>query len=676
MTAIRKCGWVLSCNAAAVLGLAGCATAVAPVNSESSSSYILSPSSRTLEPVAVAETHGQVVDPASVLSGEATELRGHGSYVVLDFGKEVGGIISLQFGSASDTQQSLGLAFSESSLYTGMESDHSDSGGGGDGYLSVDVVPNGSYVVPAAKLRGGFRYLTIGLLTSGSADITGVSLQFTAAPMLSDLRAYKGSFESSDDTLNRIWYAGAYTVQLDTIDPTQGGVYPPPYAGWLFNGVIGSGTTILVDGAKRDRFVWPGDLGISALTAYVSTGDTLSVKNDLNTLFAMQDPDGGLPYVGPTVDFGVVSDTYHLWSLDAVIDYYLYSGDQAWLAEYWPQIRRAVLFSLAKIDTQGLMSVNLTADWGRQSSGGEEISANALLYHVLRGMAFLASEAGDGVSSTLYDTQASSLRIAIQSQLWDGTEGMYRDTPGSLLYPQDGNSLALWFGVPDTASQQSQICSGLRQRWNRYGAVTTERPGSIATFPGSMEVLGRFAAGDDAGAMELMRLEWGYMLASPAGSGSTFWEGYLQDGSFDYGGPVMSLAHGWATGPTTALTQYAAGVGPDLSASVPFHFIPHMGTLVHASATVSLAQGRVAVSWERTPGRFEGRVVAPASMAGRYGVPVDSTSASVFVDGAIVWSSCSAIVPRGVGVVSHKGGYVFLSQVAGSHTVISTDTCS
>jgi hypothetical protein len=176
--------------------------------------------------------------------------------------------------------------------------------------------------------------------------------------------------------------------------------------------------------------------------------------------------------------------------------------------------------------------------------------------------------------------------------------------------------------------------------------------------------------------MDLMRLEWGYMLGSRNGTGSTFWEGYLENGSFDYGGPVMSLAHGWATGPTSALTQYAAGVGPELSSSVPFHFIPHMGTLTRSSATVSLPQGRVSVSWESTGGRFNGHVAAPATMAGRYGVPVGGSSASVFVDGAMVWSSCSAIAAQGVGAVTHEGGYVYLSQVAGSHEVISTDRCS
>ena len=43
-----------------------------------------------------------------------------------------------------------------------------------------------------------------------------------------------------------------------------------------------SATSILTDGAKRDRTVWPGDLGIAFPTAYTSTGDTVSTRNALH----------------------------------------------------------------------------------------------------------------------------------------------------------------------------------------------------------------------------------------------------------------------------------------------------------------------------------------------------------------------------------------------------------
>ena len=655
--------------------LLGCSTNSVPTSTVISGGNNLSPSSRTLRPVSIFSAHGQVFSPNAILSGGSTRLQGHGSYLVFDFGKEVGGIVSVQFGTASERRQSLAMAFSESSLYTGMTSDQSNGGSGADGSLSIAVIPDGAYVTPAGELRGGFRYLTIGLTSSGSVELTGVELKFTASPASPDLRAYKGAFYSNDDLLNRIWYAGAYTVQMDTIDPHQGRVWPPPASGWLNNGVSGSGLSILVDGAKRDRTIWPGDLGISPITAYVSLGDTLSMKNDLDTLFAHQDVSGGLPYAGPEVNFGAISDTYHLWTLDAVIEYDLYSGDRPWVLAHWPQIESAIQFSTAKIDGNGLLSVNLLADWGRQQPGGEEIEANAIFYRVLWGASLLASAIGDSASATLYGTEASDLRNAIQSRLWDAAAGMYADVPGGTLYPQDGNSLALWFGIPDTASQRTEISTNLRSRWNSFGAVTPERPGAIATFPGSMEVMAHFAADDDETALDLIRLEWGYMLSSSFGTESTFWEGYLQDGGFDYGGSYMSLAHGWATGPTSALTQYVAGVGPDLSSRTQFHFVPHLGDLSRVSAVIPLALGAVQVTWEHDSGKFFATVDAPSAMVGRYGIPIHSGSSSVRVDGKLVWSSCAAFADDRYGGVSREGNRLYLSRVAGSHTVTEEDSC-
>ena len=426
--------------------------------------YNLSPFSRTLAPVAVQRIHGEVSSSDQMPTGGTRTIKGKGSYIVFDFGKEVGGIPSLQFGAVSDSAQSVFLAFSESGLYTGPQSDASVVGPPAeDGSLSANVTANGTYSVPQEKLRGGFRYLTVGLETSGSVELTGVTLYFTPAPTLPDLRAYRGSFRSNDDLLNRVWYAGAYTVQLDTIDPLQGKVWPAVPSSWLNNAVSGSGATILVDGAKRDRWVWPGDLGISGLTAYVSTGDTLSVTNDLNTLFAHQNSEGGLPYAGPPGDVGdIFSDTYHLWTLKGVIDYFLYSGDRSWVTSHWPQIKNAVAFSTAKIGGDGLLSVNLPLDWGRFSSGGEEISANALLFHVLQGASFLASIVGDSTAQSLDTATAASVRSAVNLYLWDAGAGMYMDVPGSSLHPQDGNSLAVWFEVSDSTAKSVSISSALK----------------------------------------------------------------------------------------------------------------------------------------------------------------------------------------------------------------------
>ena len=61
-------------------------------------------------------------------------------------------------------------------------------------------------------------------------------------------------------------------------------LYPPSDN----NATLGPGDTIIVDGAKRDRAVWPGDMGIAVPAAFVSIGDLESVKNGLQVMYNTQ----------------------------------------------------------------------------------------------------------------------------------------------------------------------------------------------------------------------------------------------------------------------------------------------------------------------------------------------------------------------------------------------------
>ncbi|SCE21409.1 alpha-L-rhamnosidase [Streptomyces sp. DvalAA-14] len=653
--------------------------AAAPAGRSAGDAYIYAPSSRTLPPVAVHSTSGSVGSPQNVLSGASTRISGANSALVLDFGKEVGGLVTLKFAGASGSGQQVGLAFSESSLYTGPISDLSAgtvySGSGTDGALHTTVNGAGTYTMPTDKLRGGFRYLTVFLSSSGWVDLDGVSLAFTGAAGMSDPSAYRNYFYSSDPLLNKIWYAGAYTVQMDTIDPGTGRAYPPPASGWENNAVIGSGAGILSDGAKRDRAVWPGDLGVSLPTEYASTDDIASTKNALNSLYQHQNSSTGeLEYGGPAVNF-YGSDTYHTWTLIGTASYYTYSADKAWLDSVWTRYKLGMAFITAKIDGTGLLNVTGTADWARGGQGGENIEANALLYAALTGGAALARAEGDTADATGWQQRAAAVKSAANQRLWNSTIGLYRDNPTSTLYPQDGNSLAAWYGLTDSPAKNTAIARALAARWNNVGAASPEKDGgAIGTFPGSMEVQAHFVADDDINALTLVRREWGYMLNSPTGTGSTFWEGLRSDGSFDYGGTYMSLAHGWATGPTSALTFYLLGLAP--TGTSQFDFVPHPGDLTHTEGTISLPQGTVTGDWDydAAAGTLTEQLTSPAGSTGRIGVPTyGSADVSVSVNGSPVWSGGAFHAAAGVTGGSTDGSYVYLTGVAaGSYTVSAT----
>lgn len=63
--------------------------------------------------------------------------------------------------------------------------------------------------------------------------------------------------------LNRIWYAGAYAIQTNIAPQNTGRFLTQVKPGWDYNASLGVGKgPFLVDGAKRDQAIWPGDLGI------------------------------------------------------------------------------------------------------------------------------------------------------------------------------------------------------------------------------------------------------------------------------------------------------------------------------------------------------------------------------------------------------------------------------
>lgn len=141
-----------------------------------------SPTARTLEPTAVHTTSDSVMNLQNGLNGRSTRPSGANSALTRDSGQDAGGVTTLSSGSASDSSQPVGLTFSESSLYVGTNSDQSSGRNGEDGALHASATADSTYTVPTLQLRGGFRYLTVCLDTSGRLDRNNVSLNFTSPP--------------------------------------------------------------------------------------------------------------------------------------------------------------------------------------------------------------------------------------------------------------------------------------------------------------------------------------------------------------------------------------------------------------------------------------------------------------------------------------------------------------
>ncbi|SJL14854.1 related to alpha-L-rhamnosidase A [Armillaria ostoyae] len=530
---------------------------------------------------------------------------------------------------------SVSLAFTESPAYVNpLASDDS-------AYPTPDMNYDGVFTIPAPLSKGHWTQPSYSLRD--------------------DLRAYTGYFYTSDpafhdpDFLTKVWYAGAYTVQTNTVPLDTGRQFPFLYAatGWFNNGTIGVAGPILVDGAKRDRTVWPGDMAISVPTQFVSTFDLVPTRNSVSTMFAAMNPEtGALPQAGPPLTlYRPDSDTYHAWNLIGTHNYYLYSGDHDWLGTVWSNYTRAVAFLEGKVDSTGLMNVTSPRDWGRIGGGGYNAEGNAILYKVLLTASDLANYMGDEFLSAAWRANATALKAKYNEAFWVESAGMYRDNSTTTLYPQDANSFVILYNLTLSDDQKVAVSEGLEKNWNDLGPVVPELPDTISPFISGFELQAHFEAGQDNRALDLLRREWGYMLYTNLSVQSTLLEGFTANGSlgyqssrgYNYDPSYTSHAHGWSSGPTSALTFYILGLTVTSPRGATWSVNPHInGGLPGAEGGFETLLGWFGVKWVLQANQFFMEINTPEGTDGLVKLPrvgsvvVDEVAVDVGANGEIM----------------------------------------
>ncbi|KAG6911144.1 hypothetical protein DXG01_003884 [Tephrocybe rancida] len=643
-------------------------------------------------------------------------LSGQGSYIVLDFGQEVGGMLSLTVNKATP-QSSLSLSFTESSEFISpLRSDDScrtvptmDA----DGVQMLPFpLPLGTFTQTIGEQRGGFRYLTIVSNSDSPVTISNVSVHTTWMPHWDDLRAYNGYFFAHDGTfhdpdfLTKLWYAGAYTVQTNTIDSHQARQPCRSLHGWANNATGGPVEgPILVDGAKRDRLphsTWwltavatgtsgqvkrniksfvvklttAGDMGISSHTELVALNDLLPSKNSLLVMFSTQDPvTGSLQYSGPPIN-AKGSDTYIGWSLIGTHNYYLYTGDLDFVRLVWGNYTKALAFLEGQVDSTGLMNVPIafSNDWGRDGGQGYNSAANAVLYQAsvsrlsLITATDLATQLGDVELANAYSANATALKTAYNTLLWDDTAGMFRDNPTSTLHPQDGNALAVLFNVTNEQVQNAAISEGLTDFWTDIGPLSPELNDTIIPFVGGFEVAYKHISlpGKENGlwifCIEAWGLinrtrteiiyKWGYMLYTNLSVQSSLLEGFTRNGSLGYRAEAgydldhsyTSHSHGWATGPTPALTFFVLGLTLTSAQGATWNIAPVLSGLEAAEGGFETGLGWFGVKWSIRANVFNLELDVPKGTKGTVQLP---GTGQVQVDGDVLASGARVMDVRG-----------------------------
>ena len=444
---------------------------------------------------------------------------GAANTITLDFGKEISG--RLRVDSSFSTVAHLQMSFGES-----LQEVTPDLSSLGPRNLLVPA--RGTAYGPVTA----FRYVQVVFLDGPDA---AKSLRIQAEQVFRNLPVVK-QYQDPDALLVQIWQTSVYTARLGM-------------------------QTEFWDAPKRDRAPYSADLYVSARTARAAFGNVTDplVKHTLEDLLKRVCLINGLPTTGQ--DINCIPSFNAWWILD-LGDLFRSSGDAGYLASQ----RESLGLVLARMQTQlknGLfaddLSTFLFADWspGMYHFAGQAAPEAAKITTMIYCMAFqeaafLFGEMGDGASAANYAAIAAAIKSAAAAAYFDSATGTF----GGRMQT---NAIAIFSSIADPT---------------HYDAIFTQ----ILSQPPSEEVTPYFyyfvleameITGHRPEALKLIRQVWGGMLNAGA---TTFWEidppgcasatdvGQCLIGDFDklsnQGSRfVLSMAHGWASGPAAFLME-------------------------------------------------------------------------------------------------------------------------
>jgi len=398
---------------------------------------------------------------------------------------------------------------------------------------------------------------------------------------------------------------------------------------------------MIMDGAKRDRVVWSGDLGVEVPNVFYTTEAADYARESLELLASYQVADGESgTNVNPTEPLGTFPESgstysaaYSMDEVNNIATYYLYTGDLSFVRAEWPMITRELAYNRSMVDSRDLLVTDAGngMDWDHYDGAktGEVTAYNDIYYEALKSASSMAYALGLTNQSVSYFLDAMKLRVSINRYLFEPARDLYSlSNRHPAAVAQDANALAVLFGIaPNNKDAAILRATSKALPSTPYGSLPftsdTRYRAAVSPFVTSEEVQALFTSGGTAEATSLIGSLWGYMVAPGPDDTRADWELVSAHGSPGFG-EATSLAHGWSSGATADLSSYVLGVEPTSPGFGHWMVKPRPGSLAWVEGDVPTPQGTISVRWaqDRANGRFSMRVAAPARTSGIIWVPV------------------------------------------------------
>lgn len=409
--------------------------------------------------------------------------------------------------------------------------------------------------VPAGSKA--FRYVWV--VTDAGVHYDRLGMEYEYLP-----EVCRGAFRCDDEEVNRIWEVGAYTMHLTTRE-------------------------FFIDGIKRDRWVWSGDAIQSYLMNYYLFFDTECVKR---TIWLLRGKDPVTSHVNTIMDY-----TFY-WFM-SIYDYYLYTGDRAFVEQIYPRMRTLMAYVLGRTDAEGLVEGRsgdwVFVDWADfpMSKQGALAFEQILFCRSLETMSLCAELAGTPEEAAQYRRQADTLRGKLLPLYWD------EERQALVHNIEQGVRSEAVNKFPNMFALTLGYLSAEQQRAVMEHVMLNEAVPKVTTpYMRFYELEAMCRMGRQAVVLPEIKAYWGGMLRAGA---TSFWEKYNPEEQGTqhlamYGRPYgKSLCHAWGASPIYLLGRYYLGVQPLEAGYARFEIRPVLGGLRWMEGRVPTPKGSIGV---------------------------------------------------------------------------------
>ena len=485
-----------------------------------------------------------------------------GGYVLLDFGKEISGGIVLAVQRVINQASNIRIVFGESVMEALSDLGEKNSGN----YHSIR-----DFTVPAVSLsqqrfgQTGFRFVKI---ESPDSDIL---IRAVVAEADDCTAEQKGKFECNDELLNEIWKTAAYTVQLNIKD-------------------------VLLEGLKRDRLVWIGDMHPEVSTVRTVFGEDSCVPKSLD--FVRDNTPAG-EWMNSTA-------TYSMWWIIIHYDWYMHWGRLDYLKEQTECLKSTCDRAFNWIDRDFESEPNMMegfVDWSSKYTDSEMEGRRAITCIAMDRAAKIFAILGDKE----YEENCRRYTERLQGECVDAVNNK-RMSALTVLAGRDSRTA-------------KEVLAGSSAE-------------EMSCFMGYYVLIAKCLLGNADEAVDIIREYWGGMLKMGA---TSFWEDFdikwmensagidviTPDGMKDihgdfgkhcYKGFRHSLCHGWASGPAPFLMEQIGGIEILEAGCKKIRISPKLGDLEWVKIEYPTPYGILKVSAEKDDGKVRFTVDAPTGI--------------------------------------------------------------